>query len=74
MFRSVLDHPQGAIYFFLRQLLKIIRKENKYLPEDGQELTETCRRIIMTFKQYIYFNVLFLIKKNEVQFCWYIGI
>ena len=21
------------------------RKENKYLPEDGQELTETCRRI-----------------------------
>ena len=34
----------------------------KYLPEDGQELTETCRRIIKTFKQYNYFNVLFLIK------------
>ena len=38
------------------------RKKNKYLPEDGQELTETCRRIIKTFKQYNYFNVLFLIK------------
>ena len=38
------------------------RKENKYLPEDGQELTETCRGIFMTFKQYNYFNVLFLIK------------
>ena len=38
------------------------RKENKYLPEDGQELTETCRRIIRNFKQYNYFNVLFLIK------------
>ena len=38
------------------------RKENKYLPEDGQELTETCRKIIKTFKQYKYFNVLFLIK------------
>jgi len=38
------------------------RKENKYLPEDGQELIETCRRIIKTFKQYDYFNVLFLIK------------
>jgi len=38
------------------------RKENKYLPEDGQELTETCRRIMKTFKQYNYFNVLFLIK------------
>ena len=38
------------------------RKENKYLPEDGEELTETCRRIIRTFKQYNYFNVLFLIK------------
>ena len=38
------------------------RKENKYLPEDGQGLNETCWRIIMTFKQYNYFNVLFLIK------------
>jgi hypothetical protein len=38
------------------------REENKYLPEDGQELTETCRRIIRTFKQYDYFNVSFLIK------------
>ena len=37
-------------------------KKNKYLPEDGQELTETCRRIIKTFKQYKYFNVSFLIK------------
>ena len=39
----------------LPQTLKFIfsnwRKENKYLPEDGQELTETCRRIIKTFKQ-----------------------
>ena len=38
------------------------RKENKYLPEDGQELTETCRRIFRNFKQYNYFNMLFLIK------------
>ena len=38
------------------------RKENKHLPKDGQELTETCRRIIRTFKQYNYFNMLFLIK------------
>jgi len=37
-------------------------KENKYLPEDGQELTEKCRRIIKTFKQYNIFYVLFLIK------------
>ena len=38
------------------------RKENKYLPEDGQELTETCRRTSKTFKQYNFFDVLFLIK------------
>ena len=38
------------------------RKENKYIPEDGQKLAETCRRIIKTFKQYKFFNVLFLIK------------
>ena len=38
------------------------RKENKYLPQDGQELTETRRRIFRTFKQYNYFNVLLLIK------------
>jgi len=37
-------------------------KKNTYLLEDGQELTETCRRIIKTFKHYSYFNVLFLIK------------
>ena len=37
-------------------------KENKYFPEDGQELTEKYRRIFRTFKQYNYFNVLFLIK------------
>ena len=30
------------------------RKENKYVPEDGEELTETRRRIIRTFKQYNY--------------------
>ena len=38
------------------------RKENKYLPADGQELTETCRRIFSTYNQYNCFNVLFLIK------------
>ena len=38
-------------------------KENRCLPEDGQKLTETCRRIIKNFKQYNYFHV-FLIKEN----------
>ena len=38
------------------------RKENKYLPEDGQELAETCRKTIKTIKQYNFFNVLFFIK------------
>ena len=38
------------------------RKEYKYIPEDGQELIETCRRTIKTFKQHNFFNVLFLIK------------
>ena len=30
--------------------------KKKYLPEDGQRLTETCRRILI---QYDHFNVLF---------------
>jgi len=42
-------------------LVTNIKKINISL-NDGQELTETCRRIIRTFKQYNYFNVLLLIK------------
>jgi hypothetical protein len=33
--------------------------KQKYLPEDGQRLTETCRRILRRLKQYGHFNVLF---------------
>jgi len=33
--------------------------KKKYLPEDGQKLTETCRRILRLLKQYDHFNVLF---------------
>ena len=34
-------------------------KKKQYLPEDGQRLTETCRRILRLSKQYDHFNVLF---------------
>jgi hypothetical protein len=34
-------------------------KKKKYLPEDGQKLTETCWRILRLLKQYDHFNVLF---------------
>jgi hypothetical protein len=34
-------------------------KEKKYLPEDGQKLTEICWRILRLLKQYHHFNVLF---------------
>jgi hypothetical protein len=34
-------------------------KEKKYLPEDGQKLTETCWRILRLLKEYDHFNVLF---------------
>jgi len=33
--------------------------KKKYLPEDGQSLTETCRRILRILKQCDHFNVLF---------------
>ena len=33
--------------------------EKKYLPEDGQKLTETCWGILRLLKQYDHFNVLF---------------
>jgi hypothetical protein len=33
--------------------------KKKYLPEDGQRLTETCWRILKLLKQYDDFNVLF---------------
>ena len=33
--------------------------KKKYLPEDGQKLTETCWRILRLLKQYYHFNVLF---------------
>ena len=33
--------------------------KKKYLPEDGQRLTETCWRILRLLKQYDHFNVLF---------------
>jgi len=45
MFRSIFDYPQGG-------------KGKKYLPEDGQKLTETWR-ILRLLKQYDHFNVLF---------------
>jgi len=34
-------------------------KGKKYLPEDGQKLSETCWRILRFLKQYDHFNVLF---------------
>jgi len=58
MFRSNFDHPQADIFFFLLSLVTEVKKQ-KYLPEDGQSLTETCRRILRILKQYDYFNVLF---------------
>ena len=33
--------------------------KKKYLPEDCQRLTETCRRILRLLKQCDHFNVLF---------------
>jgi hypothetical protein len=33
--------------------------KKKYLLEDGQRLTETCRRILILLKQYDHINVLF---------------
>ena len=50
MFRSNFDHPQGDIFF------TSVTKGKINFPEDGQSLTETCRRIL---KQYDHFNVLF---------------
>jgi len=41
-------------------ILSLVTEVNrKYLPEDGQSLTETCRRILRILKQYDHFNVLF---------------
>ena len=65
MFRSNFDHPQGDIFSLLQftsvqiilPLLTEVKK--KYLPEDGQSLTETRRRISRILKQYDHFNVLF---------------
>ena len=34
-------------------------KKKEYLPEDGQSMTETCRRILRILKQYDHCNVLF---------------
>ena len=53
-----------VVFFIILRTLPslVVGGTLKYLPEDGQELTETCRRIIRTFKQYNFFNVLFLIK------------
>jgi len=33
--------------------------KKKYLPEDGQKLTETCWRILRLLTQYDHFNLLF---------------
>jgi len=35
------------------------KERKKYLPEDGQKLTETCWRILRLLKQTNNFNVLF---------------
>jgi len=89
MFRSVLDHPQGDIFFtsvtknkligfvvacllyllcfvlmrILPSLVVAVQQQptTTYVTEDGQELTETWRTF-KNFKQYNYFNVLFLIE------------
>jgi len=64
------DHPQGDIVSLLqliklKLLIKIIilslvtEVKKKYVPEDGQSLTETCWRILRPLKQYDHFNVLF---------------
>jgi len=53
MFRSIFDNPQGDIFSLVTEVKK------KYLAEDGQRLTETCRRILRLLKQYDHFNVLF---------------
>ena len=40
-------------------LSSVTEVKKKNLPEDGQRLTETCRRILRLLKQYDHFNVLF---------------
>jgi hypothetical protein len=46
---------------FVLMLLRALPREvkKKYLPEDGQKLTETCWRILRLLKQYDHFNVSF---------------
>ena len=56
MFRSQIDHHQGGTIY--REIL--------CLPDDGQSVTETCRRSL-EFKQYKCFIVLFIKNDNLVQ-------
>jgi len=41
------------------RLSLVTEVKKKYLPEDGQKLAETFRRILRLLKQYEHFNVLF---------------
>ena len=60
MFRSQTDHHQGGTIFLLTSVTKLNKlRELLYLPDDGQSVTETCRRSL-EFKQYKCFNVLFI--------------
>ena len=60
MFGSQTDHHQGGKIFLLTSVTKLNKlRELLYLPDDGQSVTETCRRSL-EFKQYKCFNVLFI--------------
>jgi hypothetical protein len=64
MFRSNFDHSQRDIFFFTsvtkgKIIWFVVACLKKYLPEDGQSLTETSRRILRILKQYDHCNVLF---------------
>jgi len=50
---------QQACYTNQIILSLVTEVKKKYLPEDGQRLSETCWRILRLLKQYDHFNVLF---------------
>ena len=54
-------HNKYNRYTITKQIILSLVTEvkKKYLPEHGQRLTETCRRIFRLLKQYDHFNVLF---------------
>jgi len=72
MFRSQTDHHQGGTIFLLTSVTKFYFILLMYLPDDGQSVTETCRRSL-EFKQYKCFNVLFIKKMTISAISWNIN-